>query len=59
MRETQIAHGTKLNRLEESLAGVKRVIALQAEHLAHVEVRLDQIRGELGVIRRRLNLTEA
>lgn len=59
LRETQIEHGVKLDRLEESLAGVKRDIALHAEHLAHGEVRLDQIRGELGLIKRRLNLTEA
>ncbi len=57
MRETQIEHGMKLNR--QSLAGVKRDIALHAEHLAHVEVRLVQIRGELGLIKRRLSLTEA
>jgi hypothetical protein len=59
MRETQMEHGMKLNRLEESLAGVKRDIALHAEHLAHIEVRLDQIRGRLGLIERRLELTEA
>ena len=59
MRETQVEHGMKLNRLEESLAGVKRDIALHAEQLAHVEVRLDQVRGELGLIKRRLDLTDA
>ncbi|MGD9885821.1 MAG: hypothetical protein AB7F22_20050 [Reyranella sp.] len=59
VRETQMEHGMKLNRLEESLAGVKRDIALHAEHLAHIEVRLDQIRGRLGLIERRLELTEA
>jgi hypothetical protein len=59
VRETQLEHGIKLNRLEESLAGVKREAALQAEQLAHVEVRLDQIRGDIGTIKRRLDLTEA
>jgi len=59
MRETQIEHGMKLNRLEESLAGVKRHIAPHTERLAHVELRLDQIWSELGLIKRRLNLTEA
>lgn len=59
VRETQIEHGMKLNRLEESLAGVKRDIALHAEQLAHVEVRLDQVRGELSLIKRRLDLTDA
>lgn len=58
VRETQIEHGMKLNRLEESIAGVKRDIALHAEQPAHVEIRLDQIRGELGLIKRRLELTE-
>jgi hypothetical protein len=59
MRDTQIEHGVKLNRLEESLAGVKREVALQAEQLAHIEVRLDQMRGDIGMIKRRLDLTEA
>lgn len=59
MRETQMEHGMKLNRLEKSLAGVKRDIALHAEHLAHIEVRLDQVRGRLGLIERHLELTEA
>jgi hypothetical protein len=59
MRETQLEHGIELNRLEESLAGVKRDIALHAEQLAHVEVRLDQVRSEMGLIKRRLELSEA
>jgi hypothetical protein len=59
VRETQLEHGIKLNRLEESLAGVKRDIALHAEQLAHVEVRLDQVRSEMGLIKRRLELSEA
>ena len=59
MRETQIEHGMKLNRLEESLAGVKRGIALHAAHLARVEAHLDQIRGDIGLLERRLQLTEA
>ncbi len=59
VRETQIEHGVNLNWLEGSLAGVKRDIALHAEQLAHVEVRLDQVRGELSLIKRRLDLTDA
>lgn len=59
VRETQLEHGMKLNRLEESLANVKRHTALHAERLLHIEVRLDQIRGTLGLIERRLELPEA
>jgi len=56
--ETVSEHGLKLNRLEESLAGVKRDIALHAEQFAHVEVRLDRVIQRLDRIERRLDLTE-
>lgn len=59
MRESQLEHGIKLNRLEESLADVKRDIGLHAKQLAPVDVRLDRVRSEMGLIKRRLELSEA
>jgi len=42
MRETQLEHGIKLNRLEESLAGVRRDIALHDEQLAQRRLELSE-----------------
>ncbi|MBV8393881.1 MAG: hypothetical protein JOY81_11930 [Alphaproteobacteria bacterium] len=57
--ETLHDHAVRLTRLDESNAGTKKDLALQAEHFAHIEVRMDRIVDRLSVIEKRLGLVDA
>lgn len=52
-------HGSRLTRLELGLAGVRRDQAQDAERVAHVEARIDQVFERLDRIDKRLGLIEA
>ncbi len=59
MKETLADHGQRLSRIELGLAGVRRDPAHDAERVAHVQWRLDQVFERLDRIDKRLGLIEA
>lgn len=57
--ERQAEHGTRLTRMETTLAGLRRDQASDAEARAENSVRLDHIRESLDRVEARLELSSA
>jgi predicted trehalose synthase len=51
-------HGVRLTEIAASVAGPRRDQAMDAETGAHLAARLDRLRDEIDMIKRRLDLRE-
>ena len=52
-------HGERLSRIEIGVSRYRRDQAEDAETVAHMEVRLDRLRDDIEMIKRRLDLRDA
>jgi hypothetical protein len=51
-------HGSRLTRIEITMAGIRREQANDAENSAHLEARVDRLYEELERVKRRLEIIE-
>ena len=52
-------HGERLSRIDIGVSRYRRDQAEDAETVAHMEVRLDRLRDDIEMIKRRLDLRDA
>jgi septal ring factor EnvC (AmiA/AmiB activator) len=58
MKDLQREQGHRLSRIELSVAGLRREQAGDAENVAHLEARFDQLREDIERIKKRLEIVD-
>jgi septal ring factor EnvC (AmiA/AmiB activator) len=58
MKDLQREQGHGLSRIELSVAGLRREHAGDAENVAHLEARFDQLREDIERIKKRLEIVD-